>query len=149
MGNAMNDMDVFNHTCPECGKEFSSSVHLENHFLSKHEESGDRTQSKENEKDTGLHKKRFDCSRCDKTFFKNAKSLQNHINKKHQGIEYRCNQCDYESDYKDSLTYHIQSKHENVRYYCDQCDKKFTLVGSLNKHIKSVHEGIQYEGYSH
>ena len=42
------------------------------------------------------------------------------------------------------MTMHIQSKHEGVKYACNQCDHQATRQSNLTQHIQSVHEGVKY-----
>ena len=37
--------------------------------------------------------------------------LTKHIQSKHKGIKYACNQCDYQATYKNNLTSHIKRNH--------------------------------------
>ena len=52
------------------------------------------------------------------------KSSTRHIQTKHEGVMYDCDQCDQQFTRKSSLTLHIQSKHEGVKYDCNQCSAK-------------------------
>ena len=37
-----------------------------------------------------------------------------HIQVKHEGLKYACNQCDYQATTKGNMTIHIQNKHEII-----------------------------------
>ena len=39
---------------------------------------------------------------------------------------------------------HIESKHEGFKYACNQCNKQFKQHGYLKRHIESQHEGVKY-----
>ena len=73
------------------------------------------------------------------------KRLTGHIQTKHEGVRYDCDQCDYQATQQGNLTVHIQTKHEGVRYACDQCDQQFTRKSSLTSHNQSKHEGVKYQ----
>ena len=45
--------------------------------------------------------------------------MKKHIQSKHEGIKYPCNQCDYQATKQGSLQTHIQSKHEGIKYPCN------------------------------
>ena len=45
-----------------------------------------------------------------------------HIQSKHEGVRYECDQCECKAVWQSYLTDHIKSKHEGVRYECDQCE---------------------------
>jgi predicted RNA-binding Zn-ribbon protein involved in translation (DUF1610 family) len=68
--------------------------------------------------------------------------LTTHIQSKHQGIRYDCDQCDYRANTKSVLTIHQQSKHEGIRYDCDQCDYRATQQSHLTRHRQSQHEVV-------
>ena len=42
------------------------------------------------------------------------------------------------------MTKHIQSKHQGVKYACNQCGKQFTFQSAQRNHIRSQHQGIKY-----
>ena len=54
----------------------------------------------------------------------------------------KCDQCDYNPIRKCTLKEHIESKHESVQYICDQCDFKAKLKQQLKRHVKSQHYNI-------
>ena len=54
-----------------------------------------------------------------------------HIQTKHEGVKYACNQCDQQFTQQSSLTTHIQSQHEGVKYACNQCDYQATEKGKV------------------
>ena len=75
----------------------------------------------------------------------NQGDFSKHDNKGRQKtVMYACNQCDHLTMCKKSLDRHIQSKHEGVNYFCNQCDQQFTIQGSVTSHIRSVHYGVRY-----
>ena len=70
-------------------------------------------------------------------------NLKTHIQAKHEGVKYACNQCDYQATQQAHLTTHIQAKHEDVIYACNQCvkleDWKISqLTFSLNMKVSSM-----------
>ena len=54
-----------------------------------------------------------------------------------------CNTCDYRTKYKANLNVHIEAKHEGVKYKCSQCDYTGTKYG-LKDHGRSKHGGKLY-----
>ena len=54
-------------------------------------------------------------------------------------IKYPCHLCEYKANIKRTLQCHIEAKHENKRYPCDQCDYKATHTGSLKLHKVRKH----------
>ena len=72
------------------------------------------------------------------------KFSRSHIQSKHEGIMYGCNQCDYQASYKSDLAKHIKSIHGGIQYNCGQCPYQATRKVSLKLHIKSKHEGVKY-----
>ena len=45
------------------------------------------------------------------TYYKAKSDLYNHIQSKHEGIKYPCNQCDHQAMERGSLKKHVLSKH--------------------------------------
>ena len=43
---------------------------------------------------------------------------------------------------KGSMKTHLDSKHKGIKYNCDQCDFKASAAGWLKRHRASQHEGI-------
>ena len=66
-------------------------------------------------------------------------NLQTHIQSKHEGIKYPCNQCDYQATQQSNLQTHIQCIHEGVKYPCNQCDYQATTQSNLQRHISTKH----------
>ena len=68
-----------------------------------------------------------------------------HIQSKHEGFMYGCNQCDKQFIKRRDVTRHIKSKHEGIRYACKQCDKHYVDQPKLNRHIQTIHECSKHE----
>jgi len=77
-----------------------------------------------------------DVEGCTTTFFnKHGKNL--HIKHVHQGIKYKCDQCDKEVV---NLRMHKRIVHEKVRkHVCPECGKTFQMTAHLRLHIARVH----------
>ena len=73
-----------------------------------------------------------------------TKSSEETYKKKHEGVRYPCDKCDYAATLASNLKRHIENKHKWVRYPCDQCEYVATGVQSLKIHIESKHEGVRY-----
>ena len=69
-------------------------------------------------------------------------TTERHIQSKHEGVTYLCDQCSYKDNVKSNLVRHKQSNHEGVRFECDKCSYKFRRLENLKDHKQSVHEGI-------
>merc|ERR1711994_510873 len=69
---------------------------------------------------------------------------EKHLQLKHKGVKYACNQCDKKFTQQITLTRHIHSIHEGIKYPCDQCGKQYTEEAGLRKHIKSKHKRFKY-----
>ena len=65
----------------------------------------------------------FPCCLCGKEYTSKG-ILKTHIQLKHQDIvyTYRCNQCEFVAKRKQDLKYHVESKHDGFRYGCNQCE---------------------------
>ena len=47
--------------------------------------------------------------------------------------KYSCQECDYESKYSWHLRTHVEAKHEGICYACDQCEYKAQQPGNLQR----------------
>ena len=45
-----------------------------------------------------------------------------HVESKHQGVSFVCDQCGYKASRRSNLKRHDESSHEGVCYMCDQCN---------------------------
>ena len=73
--------------------------------------------------------------------------LPSQIRTKYEGVQYACDQCDYQTEEKTNLTHHIQIEHEGEggkRFACSQCVYVTTRQSTLKAHIQSKHEGVEY-----
>ena len=61
---------------------------------------------------------KYSCKSCDIKFTRKG-ILKNHEKTFHK---YPCDQCGYISNLKHNLKYHINAKHKGFRYKCNQCD---------------------------
>ena len=70
--------------------------------------------------------------------------MTRHIQSKHEGVNYPCNQCDFKSTTQKYLTTHIQSEHEGLKFSCNQCHKQYGKMSTLKRHIQFIHESKKY-----
>ena len=68
-----------------------------------------------------------------------AGSLKIHVESKHEGVRYPCNQCEYAATQPGVLKIHIENIHEGVRYPCGQCKFVATQSCHLKTHQKRKH----------
>ena len=87
----------------------------------------------------------FDCGQCESQFA-NPKSLNVHIQSKHEGVKYACNHCEHQATTKGNLKSHIQRKHIGLglMLFCNQCNQQYCDVSTLRRHIRSKHEDVKY-----
>ena len=62
----------------------------------------------------------------------------------HEGVVYKCDQCDYETHGTKNLRRHKTRVHDAVRFPCDQCDYKGTTADYLKHHKEAKHMGIRH-----
>jgi KRAB domain-containing zinc finger protein len=107
-------------SCDQCDYTSNGKLHLRNHIKN-------------------MHIKKPDAcpwSECEFT----SKNLRQHINFKHKGINFPCEQCDYKAAGKDMLRSHIQQQHDKSTIFkCDQCEHTTVNHGNLQKHILYIH----------
>ena len=65
------------------------------------------------------------------------RTLLKHVESKHEGVKFLCDQCNYKATQKGHLKAHIQSKHENVKFHCDKCDFKVAMHRNYRKERKT------------
>ena len=70
--------------------------------------------------------------------------LKYHIESKHDGIYYNCNECGYTSSFKGNLKTHIKTKHEGTCYSCKQCGYISNHTLNLERHIVLKHDDASH-----
>ena len=70
--------------------------------------------------------KTYNCEHCEKVF-----SLRRHVQRKHLGKVFKCDDCGKVYSDKAPLLKHMKAVHLNITFDCDQCDKSFSFAGSL------------------
>jgi hypothetical protein len=116
----------------ECGKEYDTQQHLDDHVRGKHENAVYR------------------CSypRCTKTY-SYARQLRAHERAEHENVVYECRHapCTAKFNHVSNRTRHERAEHENVVYECRHapCTAKFSDSGNRNKHERAQHENVLYE----
>ena len=85
--------------------------------------------------------KRYMCGQCFKKF-KTKMDLKSHQAAIHYGEKpYKCEHCDFEGAYKDTIKRHMNSVHLNIMFECivPGCGRKTNEKGNMDKHMKSAH----------
>ena len=86
----------------------------------------------------------YSCKECE---YQNPKkiNIKRHIESKHLGISFPCEQCGYLAQRMPILRDHIASVHEkSFKFKCKKCEKSFNSYNALQIHEKSIHQGITY-----
>uniref|UniRef100_A0AAY4AH71 PR/SET domain 15 n=1 Tax=Denticeps clupeoides TaxID=299321 RepID=A0AAY4AH71_9TELE len=88
---------------------------------------------------TGDHKRVYQCSLCNKVF-QNSSNLNRHV-RSHGDKLFKCDECDKMFSRKESLKQHISYKHSKnevadgeYRYKCATCEKSFRVENALKFH---------------
>ena len=113
--------------CFVCTLEFTSKGKLQNHNILEHE-----TKTKLSPGDTKDHLKSL----------KKVKRETPHI-----GVEYKCNQCEFTVERRQTLRDHKKEIHNVIRsgvtwFRCPQCDFKTDQKETLKHHIENIHIGV-------
>ena len=56
-----------------------------------------------------------------------------------KGIQFPCEQCDYEATGESRLKRHVMTKHNSKKYPCSECEYTCGALGYLKKHMKLEH----------
>lgn len=94
---------------------------------------------------TSVKARKYKCTydKCSKVYTSTS-GLRHHIDIKHKGIRYRCDQCDASFKQKHNMVTHVNATHKGQRpHKCDQCDQAFGHRSALTGHIKNIHRGLR------
>ena len=81
------------------------------------------------------------CPDCGK-ILSTKKRLRFHIESKHEGLRWPCNQCDFKAWERCSLNSHIRAihrSHQPLKFKCENCDYETLKKEDLNVHAKKHH----------
>lgn len=86
--------------------------------------------------DPASRERSWQCTKCDKSFFR-KEVLNRHLLTVHrEGRDYKCKMCGKEFQYKERLTRHLRV-HIDRRYVCTVCDKRYVQNADLNVHMRT------------
>ena len=157
---AKHDVNAIYYNCEKCDYKTVRKGNLGNHMKYKHTDLRDNqidetffceycafsTRYKQTLKahvDSKHFGVKFNCNQCD-SVFSTKQALDQHVNKLHLGVSYKCDQCDYDAYNPAGLTEHKKVIHEGKRYKCDSCEYETTTRGVLHAHKKAKHENMRY-----
>jgi len=104
--------------CEQCSRTFYSVTRLKDHVMVDHD---------------GLS---VSCDICE--YSGSRRQVLSHKRAVHQQM-YKCESCEYVGTSSLFLREHVESKHLGIRYNCDQCVTSFGSKRNLNRHIKVTH----------
>ena len=64
------------------------------------------------------------------------RTLQNHMNYQHKGIDFKCKNCEKSFAEKKTLDRHVQAVHNGQKISCELCEKSFTSKQNLKRHVQ-------------
>ncbi|XP_068141154.1 zinc finger protein 189 [Drosophila tropicalis] len=111
------------HICELCAKSFAQHTQLKRHREATHEK-----------------KRRFQCTYCNKAYFKNF-SLQEHIRNVHMGKRrmLKCPFCGMQCRDAHKMARHRKEMHLNQdSYVCHLCQEEFTDINYFDAHKRSI-----------
>lgn len=147
-------MGIKEFNCKLCPKTFTTKKSLEAHEFTHNRESG-KFVCKHCEKrftakaDLTVHERfhtgdyPYQCEFCGKCYA--VKSHYNYHIAKHQGVTYKCDQCDKEFINRGSLIAHRFKHRDHMPHECSICKKGFTSPFKLNRH-KNCHRPKEDDG---
>ena len=127
-----------NKDCPVCGKEFSTVLHLDHHFLAEHKQLDDGVETNQ----LRGNNVKYACYKCDWQFIEKYQ-LKIH-SREGCAVSYFCKQCRFKTTQEDYLKEHEQSKHETIKY-CDMSNFISNSQHLLAKHIRYKHTKVEME----
>ncbi|GLV34304.1 uncharacterized protein CBL_00234 [Carabus blaptoides fortunei] len=127
--------------CPTCGKRFSFNAELRKHCLKENHVLADTS--------TDKYQERFACSDCN-FVFKSAKSLQRHLQRRHDKNYYFCSVCSltFNTDIGSKIhrttqehKYAVLTKKygKDITRTCKHCYLRFSNVLLLKNHLQKQH----------
>ena len=73
-----------------------------------------------------------------------AKQSKDRSNSVHKVFKrFKCELCDYSSDYSSNVSKHKKAIHDKIRLQCEDCEYTTTNYGILKKHMAQVHDKEQ------
>ena len=111
------------YNCDQCDYKATQLGHLKTHIRVVH-----------------LKIKNYSCEECDYKAHQ-LKDLKIHIKAVHlKTNSYPCKECDAAFSIPSNLKIHVDAWHKGVMYSCDQCEFRTSWKQSLTNHKKSIHE---------
>ena len=62
-----------------------------------------------------------------------------HVKTIHEGVKFRCPECEYECNRSVNLENHVKAIHEGVSYNCKLCLFKSSWRNKAREHVKKIH----------
>ncbi|KAG5895340.1 hypothetical protein JTB14_003137 [Gonioctena quinquepunctata] len=116
--------------CEECSKEFNQKRDRDGHILKHHPHIAHTITSK-------IHS----CDICDyKSVSKSNLTSHKYQHDKENAPKFYCSQCEFSSNWKDSLRMHSLSHLDGNPYVCSECKKGFKRKDYLYSHILRRHK---------
>ncbi|KAG5895336.1 hypothetical protein JTB14_003134 [Gonioctena quinquepunctata] len=116
--------------CEECSKEFNQKQNRDGHILKHHPHIAHTITSK-------IHS----CDICGfKSVSKSYLTSHKYQHDKENAPKFHCSQCEFSSNWKDSLRMHSLSHLDGNPYVCSECKKGFKRKDHLYSHILRGHK---------
>ena len=120
--------NIISYDCHLCDKRFKSQRGQSLHFQKIHE----------------LHEiEMLQCDICEKDY-PGKDALRRHFYENHRKKEkFTCEVCGKHLSSKNKLKLHSANRHNGIKFKCSQCDQEFTLQANLTAHVAVYHDPIK------
>ena len=137
--------------CEICDTKFIEETGLQFHNKRYHEDGAEKAQCfkcsklilksllKQHKEEHQIAGKTVPCPTCNKLFY-GDRDMKRHKWVEHRSILYKCDQCDFQTKYRENWKRHLKKHSSDQPFSCDECGKQLKSAAILKSH-KLIHTG--------